>query len=229
MTPQKIARETQKIVVFIFLFLTVFISGANADIIYLKNGRSMEGLIKNENEETVELDIGFGTVKFSREEIKSIYKSDLEGVNLIRQQWQIQNKLKEGKRRDTKQEKELEPREAGFPQTNGHIIVDALLNNKVQASLLLDTGSTFIMLSHRIAKKLGIKTHGAKNEIIKLQLADGREVDARYVILDSVNVQGLEARDVGAVVLLSDTQMTSLDGLLGMSFLNKINFQINTE
>jgi len=61
-----------------------------------------------------------------------------------------------------------------------------------------------------------------------MQTADGRIIDAKFIILDSVSVEGLEVKNVEAVVLLEESTMNVGDGLLGMSFLNRFNFQIDT-
>ncbi|MFC1623950.1 TIGR02281 family clan AA aspartic protease [Candidatus Omnitrophota bacterium] len=222
-----------KVLIFILFFLASFIKEAASDTIHLVNGRSIEGLIEKENEESVELDVGFGTVKFRMEEIESIERSRPDEAPLMRQKWQREKKLDEERRvarekelEAARREKEFEPKEVGFSQEAGHIVVDTLLNKKTKASLLLDTGASSILLSNRIAKRLKIKDQ--EEEIIKVKMADGREVDARFIILDTVSVEGVKAKDVEAVVLLDDTQMGDRDGLLGMSFLNKFNFQIDT-
>ena len=225
-----------KILAIIVFSLAGFISPARADTIYLRNGRNIEGLIIKENDQSVELNVGFGTVKFNREEIKSIYKSKQDEVVVMRQEWQRHKESEQRKKLKREQEAEearrskvLEPKEVEFSQASGQIIVNALLNKKVNALLILDTGASLVLLSSRIAKKLGIKTHRAEKDMVQVKLADGSKIDARYIILDSVSVQGIEANDVGAVVLSSDAKMDIQDGLLGMSFLSKFNFQIDTE
>jgi len=230
-----------KISVIIVFFLASFITEIKADTIYLRNGNRIEGLITEENDKGVELDVGFGTVKFSRQEIKSIYKSSQEETALIRKEWERQAKAAKGEQikreKDIKRDrrkralearKKLKLKEIEFSQMSEHIIVDALLNKKVKTRLLLDTGASNILLSSRIAKDLGIEINAEKKEIGKVKMADGHEVDAMYVVLDSVNVQDVEAKGVGAVVLLEDAEMEPHDGLLGMSFLNKFNFKIDT-
>ena len=226
---------SNKILAIIVFCLVGFISPLKADTIYLRNGRSLEGLITKEGEESVELNVGFGVVKFRREEIKSMYKSKQEEVVAILGEWQRQ-KEEERKGRKRKQEQEevktnkaLEPGEIKFSQVGGQIIVKALLNKKVSASLILDTGASVVLLSSRIAKKLGKKTQGARKDTVQVKLADGSKIDARFIVLDSVSVEGIEAKDVGAVVLLNDAKMDIQDGLLGMSFLSKFNSQIDTK
>ncbi len=80
--------KISKIAAWVIFFLFVFISKAGADIIYLKNGRNIKGLIKSENKKNVELELGFGTVQFSQEEIESRDRSSTGEAELIRQEWQ---------------------------------------------------------------------------------------------------------------------------------------------
>jgi len=107
-------------------------------------------------------------------------------------------------------------------------MVDALLNEKVKASLLLDTGASTILLSNETAKKLKIKTDKVAKDNVLVRLANGQKVEAKYVILDSVKLKDVEAKNVGAVVLSETIEMQAHDGLLGMSFLNNFNFEIDT-
>ena len=219
----------------ILVILFVFIHTAGADTIHLKNGRSIEGLVTKENDENVILDVGFGTVKFRRIEVENIDRSDSEETIAIRKEWDMKKKTE--KERWAKREEELEeikrkkkysPKEIGFTEVAEHIIVDTVLNKKVKASLLLDTGASMVLLSGRIAEELGIRPRASKKDKVEVQVADGRKIDARFVVLDSLSVQGVEAEDIGAVVLL-DTETEVGDGLLGMSFLSKFNFQIDSE
>jgi len=215
------------------LLLTIFTSEVGADTVHLKNGRKIKGLIKKETEESIVLDLGFGTVKFRRVEIEKIERSDTNEVAEIKEEWRVDRKKEEAKWQKREREierakwrKQFEPKEVSFSQDSQRIIVEALLNKKVKASLLLDTGATTMVLSENIAKKLGIKTKTSKKDMIEVQVADGRKVDAIYTTLDSVSVEGIEANNIGAVILL-DTEASIEDGLLGMSFLNRFNFQIN--
>lgn len=220
-----------RVLIFILFLLAGSIAEVNADTIYLKNGRKIEGLVEKETDRGVELNVGFGTVKFRMKEIESIYRSTPGEVGVIHKRWEEQRRLEKERRLKRAQEleearkrKEFEPKEVGFAQASEHILVNALLNKKVRASLLLDTGSTTMLLSNRIAKELDLSSDVA----IEAQLADGRKVNARYVVLDSVNVEGAEAADVGAVILPESSEPDVHDGLLGMSFLNRFNFQIDT-
>lgn len=208
---------------FILFFLLIFISEASSDTIYLKNGRKMEGLIKKETKDAIWLDLGIGSVKFKWEEIQEIDRSHPDEVASMRQKWRREE---ETDRRSGK-EKRRGPKEVDFVKKGSRMIaVDALLNNKVNATLLLDTGAYYVMITRRIAKELGMKIKGTRERIIELQVGDGRLVEAEYIILDSVNVQSAELRDVEAAVVL-DVEDDIEDGLLGMSFLNNFKFQID--
>ena len=207
-----------KIPVVIFIFLFIFISKAGSDTIHLKNGRKMEGLIKKETADNIWLDLGIGSVKFRWEQIEKIDRSSPDETARIRWKWRGEEEV---------EKKRHEPKEVDFSKKRGRMIaVDALLNGKVKASLMVDTGAYYVKISRRIAEELGIKIEGAKERIVQLQVADGRLVDAEYIVLDSVNVQGVKLRDVEAAITLSPEGDTG-DGLLGMSFLKNFKFQID--
>jgi len=214
-----------KIPIFIFISLLIFISDAIPDTIHLKNGRSMKGLIEKETQEGVWLDLGIGAVKFRWEEIDKIDKSDSEEAGRIRQEWQREKALV-GKETGSK-EKEIGPKEVGFSNVGNHIFVNVLLNNKINATLALDTGSPGVMLSDRITKELGIKTQGLKIRTIAnmIGVADLRVVET---VLSSIKVEGVEAKDVDVVLSLVELPPALKDGLLGMTFLKRFKFQIDS-
>ena len=189
----------QKLFLFTLVFLIFMAREAYSDIVYLKNGRHIEGLIEKEDNDSVVLNVGFGTVKFRRIEIEKLYRSDTREVEEIQRDWAAQKKLEEKlwaerEKRLVKERrrKEFEPKEARFLSVKEHVVVDALLNKKVKASFLLDTGATVVLLSDRIAKRLKINSRRSDKDRVKVQMADGRMIDARFIILDSVSVEGAE-------------------------------------
>lgn len=211
----------------------VFVREAQPDTIYLSNGRSIEGIIDKETEDQVSLNVGFGTVKFRRLEIKDIYRSAPKELAGIRERWAKDRKIeqerwrkKEEERKEAERKKKLAPKKVGFVEVNDHIMVNALLNKKVQATLLVDTGATLVLLSKSVADKIKKETRLTEGDIIKLQVADGRKVDARLILLDTLSVESAEAENVIGAVLLEPEEDIG-DGVLGMSFLNKFNFQID--
>jgi clan AA aspartic protease (TIGR02281 family) len=221
-------------VVLISLFLSSLAQEASADIIYLRNGRNIEGLITKENDEEVELNIGIGKMKFRRIEIESIHKSNPNETALIRKRWINQSQEEEERRlkrelelEEKRRKDELKPKEIEVSRTGEHIIVNALLNGKLEASLLLDTGASLVLISSQIAQTLGIKISDPSKVKIMTKMADGRDVEASYIVLESINVQGAEAKNIPAAVLSGDALLPE-DGLLGMSFLKNFNFQIDS-
>jgi len=200
---------------------------AAADVIYLKNGRSIEGLVKKESADEVELEISFGSMKFSMKQIDHITRSSADETEAIRQGW-ADDKIKAQQRaREAELEREREPKQVNVDSSSGHVKVITTLNNKVKANLVLDTGASLILLSEKVADGLGVKNDKSATPV-ELIMADGRRVEAKMVVLESVKVQDAEARGVEAAVLTGKNSVAiPEDGLLGMSFLKKFNFKID--
>ena len=248
---------TAKIIPLTLLLLGNLVVGVNADTVYLKNGRSIEGFLVNEDEQGIVLEVGFGTIKIEKNQIVKIDKSLPEESKAIYQEWK-ERRLEADKREaqirlrkeneqieaPTSQErsgkveeearKESQPKNIKVNQKGRHIFVDALLNNKIHVSLMLDTGASLVVLSKEIGQRLGVNTDVVDPEdkagIITMVLADGNKTQAKYVRLESVKVEGAEVENVSAAVLLDDQVKPGFnDGLLGMSFLNKFNFKVDRE
>lgn len=211
------------IVCLVFGFVTL----AHADSLYLKNGRNIEGLIRSEDKDAVDLEVCQGVIKVKRNEIEKIEKSSSREVNLIRQKWERQKIDTQNKILKQQQEEEGKPKSVEFSLDSQTISVGVKINNKVEATLVLDTGASLVMLRKQVAEKLGFRLDGAKADA-KLTLADGRQVNAKHIILESIKAQGIEAENVEAAVLLEDVANANFgDGLLGMSFLKRFNFKVD--
>ncbi len=348
--------------------LGVLITSAQADILYLKNGQQIEGIIEEEKESQVVVDVGFGTIALKKSEVLKIERSDVkereaivqqqqteyfetgrwvpkgaEGLfqrfkeirsnrdnafraktkkeDLIRKETKLEsetaslkqkysplaeelktvypkkatyrhNKLvKEinvltamiqahyaeletfdkqiaevdgkihhylmafrdfkkyaqdeipGLRKEAVEEKDkafydgversLKEMEGDFLQETitsrhegAHLIVTAILNDKVTASLVVDTGASLTVLSQDIAKKLGIGPRSTLGEIDTV-VADGRVVKAQAVLLDSVTVG--KARVESSMAAVLPTSESRVDGLLGMSFLKHFVVQVDAK
>ena len=101
-----------------------------------------------------------------------------------------------------------------------------LLNRKVRANLIVDTGSTSTQISQQTAEKLGIKPNAGKST--QCTLADGSVITCREVVLKEIRVGRARAYNVRAIIL--DREIKGrYDGLLGMSFLNNFTFEIDAE
>ncbi len=214
------------ILVFVILFSSQL--QALADTIYLKNGRSIEGLVKKEDADFVELEISFGSMKFSRKQIERITSSSPDEAAAIRKEWAEEKIRAQVRAREAELRREYEPKQINMDKQSGHVVVTTLLNNKVKANLVLDTGASLILLSRKVAANLGAGVNGKEGTPIELIMADGRRENAKMIILDSVKVQDSEVRDVEAAILPDKESATMPeDGLLGMSFLKKFNFKID--
>jgi aspartyl protease family protein len=209
------------------LFLSALAFSSYADTLKLKNGRSIEGIIKKEDAGMVELEIGAGSVKFLKSEIAEILRSSGSEDSLLRSRWQNEKAVLEGKiaRRDA--EEASKPRKATFSHDSKGMTVAVRLNNKVDTTMVLDTGASLILLTRDVAEKLGYNLDRLRPNM-KVQVADGRTVDAARIILDSVKVENSEAERVEASVLMEEKGNFGFeDGLLGMSFLKRFNFKID--
>jgi predicted aspartyl protease len=184
---------------------------ARADTIYLKNGRSIEGFIIDENPESVQVDVGFGKVGLKRSEIDNVTRSDDEDAQRLREKWGRQKAASEQRIKEEKIKDELAPKHVVLTEDRGQIVVDALLNKKVSATLILDTGASLVVIKDSVAR-----------------LADGRESTAKHTVLESVSVQGVEADNVDVAILPEDANDPALkDGLLGMTYLKNFSFKID--
>ena len=99
---------------------------------------------------------------------------------------------------------------------DGHYRAEALING-VKVDVLVDTGATGVAISQRVADQLQIKSQQA----IRTSTANGNTV-AYMTRLDSVQIGGVKARNVSAVIA------PGLDGdvLLGMSFLGRMDVRL---
>ncbi|MFH0855928.1 MAG: retropepsin-like aspartic protease [Candidatus Omnitrophota bacterium] len=221
--------KRMKIVLGLFLALALA-APAYADTLYLKNGRSLEGLVKSDNGNTVELEVGASSsVTFLKSEIDRIVKSSETDSFLLRGKWE-KRKLKADKKITEIQIEEKEktgPVPASFSNSLQAITVSVKLNGKVSAGMVLDTGASLVMITKKIAQELGIDLSGVKPDL-KALVVDGRKMNAKRVIIESMEVQGVVAKKVEAAVLLDDAGVSGFgDGLLGMSFLKRFNFKVD--
>lgn len=66
-----------------------------ADVIYLKSGAKIEGIIEDETEEGVTAAIKIGSVTYKREQIESILKSSYEDNMKLKEKWKAEKKQQE--------------------------------------------------------------------------------------------------------------------------------------
>lgn len=227
-----------------FLILPFSVLPAYADTLYLKNGHHIEGVIRKESKNVIEFYVSGGTVQFFRNEIERIVNSTPTETAQIYQKWEKEKVSAEQARVKAEEERERSlaawrqkqarlreelslTKEISVIKEKGQIVVKALLNQRVEALLVLDTGASLVLLTKATAEKLGIDTQPQANPI-ELQMADGSKVKARQVVLESVKVEDVEVKDVPAAVLTEEVKEANFkDGLLGMSFLSHFDFSVD--
>jgi clan AA aspartic protease (TIGR02281 family) len=106
--------------------------------------------------------------------------------------------------------------------SNGSFFADVLLNGKVKASLLVDTGASIVTLSEKIGKMLGYRSFASMPKI-PFSTAGGT-VMSPLVTLRNMQVGGAKLRDVEANI---NPHMGELDGLLGMTFLGEYKVEVD--
>lgn len=75
--------------VFIYSF-SFFAAVAFADMIYLKNKNSMEGIIEKEGNDTIILNVGYGRITLDKRDIQSIYKYSSQEQAALEERWSYQ-------------------------------------------------------------------------------------------------------------------------------------------
>lgn len=206
-----------------------------ADKVYLKNGRSFECIVETETAAAYDLDIGFGKTRLSAAEVARVERYSAEENAALRAFWQ-EKKSRDQKAQQQRMEQERQSRKIKAGQSRGgSIVVEALLNNKVKANLVVDSGAGMVVVSKAIAAQLGVSVPESaklakKDEtIIQSVVADGRTVEAKLFTLESVQVQDAKAGNVPAAVILVESGLQDVDGLLGMSFLNNFKFSLDAK
>ncbi len=102
------------------------------------------------------------------------------------------------------------------PDRNGHYRADVEVAGR-RVRMLVDTGATMVALTREDADALGVRPLPADFRL-SLNTANGA-VQAAMVSLAHINVGGISALDVPAVVMPPGVMQESL---LGMSFLRKL-------
>lgn len=224
-----------------------------ADIIYLANGKSVRGVILKETPLVVELEIGGGSITINRSDVKSIkranpkdladFKGSLEAKqdrlkaqsNIFADERERRFKeygdwtMDEARRRAERQQVGGDVKIVRDPMSRS-ILVEAVLNNGVNVTLTLDTGAAVIVLSKDVGDKLGVNMSDQTKDVRELRLAGGKTAKAKMVMLKSVDVQGIEEKDVLAAILFDDAGRIGFrDGLLGMTFLGRFSMGLDME
>jgi Aspartyl protease/Domain of unknown function (DUF4124) len=104
------------------------------------------------------------------------------------------------------------------------IVVDATINGRASAKLILDTGADRTVINPRVLEAAGVAlTQGATGQI---RGATGT-ASVQAAALDSLEVGG--ARVSRLLVIAHDIEQTAVDGLLGRDFLDQFKVSIDSD
>ncbi len=109
-----------------------------------------------------------------------------------------------------------------IPVSGGNFLVDTVLDGRVKARLMLDTGASFITLTEEIGRKLGVATYSDSAEL-PFNTAGGEEW-MPVIALSKVSIGTATTQLVEASI---NSHIKGIDGLLGMSFLGDFRFEID--
>jgi len=207
----------------LLVFCTV--ACAWADVVYLKNGRYMEGVVIEETDGYIQLAVGIGTVKFNKTQIEEIDRSSREENQGLADSWERERVRKE---REQKKLQNKGIHEIAITREENHAFVSSVLNKETEVTLALDTGASLVVLSSETASQLKIDLASAKPDV-KMLLANGKEAPAKLITLESVAVGDAEVKNVDAAIILSKNAFKKFGGLLGMSFLKSFKFELDLE
>ncbi len=234
---------------YLLLFVGLFLfssSDLTADTLDLKNGNSFKGIITKETNDSIELDIGSGTLTFSKQIINKIHRSSSDELDILREKMELKKEELKAKDQEfaearEKRFKEYEKwtRESAIKkastdsaadeikllkvENSKDFMVEVIINGSVKATLILDTGSYDIVLTRRIGEALGIDFSDTKKNVRSIRLT-GKERLTKVVHLDSIRIQNIEEKDLMAEVLFEDVDTLGLkDGLLGLAFLDRFD------
>lgn len=105
------------------------------------------------------------------------------------------------------------------------LMLEATIDHKATAPLILDTGATYTAISEDLAKKLGYDLkHSPK---VMITTANG-QVALPKVVLKSLTLNGYTARNVEATVMPLPKNIP-FSGLLGLSFVKRHKITIDSQ
>lgn len=104
------------------------------------------------------------------------------------------------------------------------LLVDAVVNDKVPVRMVFDTGASSVLLPATTAREAGIVID-ERTPVVQSRVADGRIIESRLVLLESLRVGPFTVENVECIVLPPD--MTEASALLGGSFLRHFQVEVN--
>jgi hypothetical protein len=122
--------------------------------------------------------------------------------------------------------KHFEIRYQAFEGRSRRIIIPVTFNESVEAPLLLDTGSPGLMISPRLAKRLGLLDDA--ETLLKVMTGGiGGATPAILAVVDSLKVG--EARAEFLPATITQIPSSEFEGLVGMDFMSNYRISIDTK
>ena len=112
-----------------------------------------------------------------------------------------------------------------FQKRGDLIVVKAMLNGKLPASFVVDTGASYTTISEAAAREAGIQL-GDNPQVLSFHTANGM-IQAPLASVGSMEVGGLEVKNVTVAVhdVFPDP---AIAGLLGLNFLSQFRLDIDS-
>ncbi|MFQ6672617.1 MAG: TIGR02281 family clan AA aspartic protease, partial [Candidatus Tectimicrobiota bacterium] len=109
------------------------------------------------------------------------------------------------------------------PAPGGTLLAEVSVNGSDPLTFIVDTGASLVSLTEATARSLGVAIDPNRKVIINT--AKGPRT-ASLISIDRMEIQGIEASDVQGAILNKGFG-PGIEGLLGQSFLQKINARID--
>ncbi|KGJ95813.1 retropepsin-like aspartic protease family protein [Thalassotalea sp. ND16A] len=108
-----------------------------------------------------------------------------------------------------------------------HFVVDVMLNQRHQTSLLIDTGASITVISTELYQRLIRSDQISVKRELSINTAGGNQ-QAFSIIIEQFGLGDKVLYDF-EVVVMDLTSLDSADGLLGMNFLKHFQFEIDQQ
>ena len=105
------------------------------------------------------------------------------------------------------------------------VIVSVTFNGSVTVPMLIDTGAPGVIISPKVANRLGLFGND-EGMVVTAAAGIGGQVPAVRTFLDTVQVGG--AKDTFIPATITDSISQSFEGLIGMVFMSKYSFKIDS-
>jgi predicted aspartyl protease len=114
-----------------------------------------------------------------------------------------------------------------FSPLDGHVLVPVVLNDSLQATVMVDTGAGITILSKELVRDLGLAEQTTHPITLK---TIAKDVQGQLVTLDSIQIGGLRKDHFPvAIADLSLVDKGQFHGILGMDFMKNYIIRIDNE